>query len=331
MSPRFSVIIPAYNSAAFISKGIGSVLGQTCGDFELLLVDDGSKDDTLAVCRNYEEKDSRVRVLHQENQGHTGARNTGLKNSQGEYVLFLDSDDWLDLNTLEVCENLIRRCGPDVIVFGLQGHRGDTGKTIANEVGDGDYPVSAVKDRLLMGEDGRFVFPKSLSGKVFRRGKVMDHQLGVPKEVMIGEDGACFVLAVLSSKTVSVTSSASYHFEVRNGSVSHSGDAQALRRCGILLEHYRRMLDLNDPVMLEQYRRTVVAQLYTAVQFVAYSEQGSHWLGRELRTAMATPGVKEAIRKARFNRAGKKMQVKQLILRYRLLWLVKPMMKRKMG
>lgn len=331
MFPQFSVIIPAYNSAAFIAKGIESVLAQTCGNLELILVDDGSKDDTLAVCQSYAEQDPRVRVFHQENKGHTGARNKGLENSQGEYVLFLDSDDWLDLNTLEICAEAMNRCDPDVIVFGLQAHSSNGYKTIANGVSDGDYPVPAVKGRLLMGEDGCFVFPKSLSGKVFRREKVLDHQLAVPKEVLIGEDGACFAATVLSSRMVSVTSAASYHFEIRDGSVSHSGDLIALRRCSKLLEYYRGVLDLSDPVMLEQYRRVTVAQLYTSVRFVASSDRNGRWLRRELRVAMAEPGVKEALRKAQFNRAGRKMLVKQAILRYGLLWLVKPMMKWKMG
>ena len=81
--PLFSVIVPAYNSAAFIHTCIDSVLGQTCPDFELILVDDGSKDDTLALCSAYARRDPRIRVFHKENGGHTSARNAGLEASVG--------------------------------------------------------------------------------------------------------------------------------------------------------------------------------------------------------------------------------------------------------
>lgn len=325
MIPKFSVIIPAYNSAAFVAKGIESVLCQTCGDFELILVDDGSKDDTLAVCRGFAEKDPRVKVIHQENRGHTGARNTGLELSRGEYVLFLDSDDWIDPDTLQVCGEEIRRNDPDVIVYGLLQYRGGKRSAVTGTVGSGVYRVSDIKSKLISSDDGSFAFPKSLSGKVFRREKVLAPQLGIPKEVLIGEDGACFVATVLSSDTVSVITNVYYHFEVRQSSVSHSAYPDALRRCQVLLEYYEKILDLNDPVILEQFHRLVVGQLYTALQFTALSDCGGRWLRKEFKAATAAGYVKAAIRKARFSRNGKKMRVKHLIVRWGLLWLIKPL------
>ena len=105
--PLFSIVVPAYNSAPFIKKCIESVLAQTCGDYELILVDDGSTDDTYSVCKNYAQLDSRIKVLHKQNGGHTSARNKGLKESVGKYIFFLDSDDWLEEQTLEICEEKI--------------------------------------------------------------------------------------------------------------------------------------------------------------------------------------------------------------------------------
>lgn len=325
MIPQFSVIVPAYNSAAFLAKGVESVLSQTCGDLELILVDDGSKDNTLAVCRSFAEKDPRVKVFHQENQGHTGARNTGLKHSQGEYVLFLDSDDWIDPDVLQICSQEIRRNDPDVIVFGLLRYQGDERTVLTGTVDTGHYRVSDVSATLIMSDDGSFAFPKSLSGKVFHREKILEHQLGIPNEVLIGEDGASFIATVLSSDTISVIPDVYYHFEVRQGSVSHSSDPDALRRCQALLGYYQQILDLSDPVIMEQFRRLVVAQLYTALRFVALSDRGGRWLRKEFKAATDDGYVKESIRKARFSRSGKKMRVKHLIVRWGLLWLVKPL------
>ena len=90
-----SVIIPVYNVEKYLSRCIESVLNQTYRNLEILIVDDGSTDDSLNICRRYEKKDKRIKVIHQDNGGLSSARNKGLMNSTGEYISFVDSDDWL--------------------------------------------------------------------------------------------------------------------------------------------------------------------------------------------------------------------------------------------
>lgn len=92
-----SIIVPVHNAALYLTGCIDSVLGQGYENFELLLVDDGSTDGSLAICEEYAEKDSRIRVFHQENQGVSAARNKGLDRIQGEWFCFLDADDeWME-------------------------------------------------------------------------------------------------------------------------------------------------------------------------------------------------------------------------------------------
>ena len=92
--PKISVIVPVYNTEKYLRRCIDSVLAQTYQDFELLLIDDGSKDSSGAICDEYAEKDTRVRVFHKENGGVSSARNLGLDNAKGEWVTFIDSDDY---------------------------------------------------------------------------------------------------------------------------------------------------------------------------------------------------------------------------------------------
>lgn len=325
----FSVIIPAYNSASFLPKAINSVLCQTFADFELILVDDGSADDTLSVCLDYARRDERIVVLHQENQGHTSARNLGLVRSRGQYILFLDSDDWIDPDTLSVCHAQIALHKPDVLIYGLCQHKEERYCLLKNRLPDGFYTLSSketfVLDKLLMTSDGCFAFPKSLSGKVFKREKVWNHQLGIPQEVRIGEDGACFVSTVLDSDSICVISDVCYHYAVRENSVSRSSDKLALRRCLTLLQHYRTaVLPQNDRIS-SQFDRFVVTQIYTAVQFVALSNGGHRWLKNEFYALLSHDFVCAALKNARFDQKGWKLQIKQAILRYRLLRLVKPL------
>ena len=111
--PLVSVIIPVYNVAAYLPQCLESVTSQTLRDIEILLADDGSTDDSYEVCRQWAEKDARIRVFHQENRGVSYARNLGLENARGEFVAFVDSDDWVDGRYLEKLLDALRRSGSD--------------------------------------------------------------------------------------------------------------------------------------------------------------------------------------------------------------------------
>ena len=101
MSPKISVITPVYNAENYLQRCVESVLCQSYQDFELILVDDGSKDSSGAMCDNIASQDSRVRVIHQHNAGAGAARNKGMSIAQGEYVLFVDSDDFIEKDYFE--------------------------------------------------------------------------------------------------------------------------------------------------------------------------------------------------------------------------------------
>lgn len=105
MSPKVSVIIPVYNVENYLERCIDSVCGQNFSDTEIILVDDGSTDGSGKLCDVLAQKDSRIRVIHQENGGLSVARNTGLANASGQWISFIDSDDWIEKSFLE---NLIK-------------------------------------------------------------------------------------------------------------------------------------------------------------------------------------------------------------------------------
>ena len=104
---KLSIIIPVYNAEKFLDKCIKSAQNQTLQDFELILVNDGSLDNSLKICEKYSQNDSRIIVFNQENSGQSKARNVGVENAKGEYVAFLDSDDWVDR---DYYEKLVTAC-----------------------------------------------------------------------------------------------------------------------------------------------------------------------------------------------------------------------------
>lgn len=128
-----SIIIPVYNTEASLPVCIDSILSQSFTDFELLLVDDGSKDGSRAVCDRYAEKDSRVRVFHQENGGCGSARNVGLDHASGEWVYFVDSDDEVLPGGLQTLLDCIRE-DVDIVMAGFE--RSDENGAIIYRVED---------------------------------------------------------------------------------------------------------------------------------------------------------------------------------------------------
>jgi len=110
-----SVIVPVYNVEAYLAQCIDSVLAQTYKELEILLIDDGSTDCSGSICDAYQAKDSRIRVFHTENRGLSAARNVGLDHASGEYILLLDSDDWIDRKTAQVLAAYAEKHDADVV------------------------------------------------------------------------------------------------------------------------------------------------------------------------------------------------------------------------
>ena len=135
-APFFSILVPVYNVARFLPECLDSVLGQSCQDFELLLVDDGSTDESGAICDVYAAKDARIRVFHKPNGGLISARRYAIARAGGEYCVFLDSDDTLLPGALETLRSAVEASGADCVIFGI----------LWNAPDGGSFPVTAPEE-----------------------------------------------------------------------------------------------------------------------------------------------------------------------------------------
>lgn len=117
-SPNVSVIVPIYNVEKYLRRCIESLINQTYYEIEIILVNDGSPDDSEKICKEYMLKDKRIKLINKENGGLSDARNVGLKNSQGKYVYFIDSDDWCEKNTIECMVTQMELLDVDLCVCG---------------------------------------------------------------------------------------------------------------------------------------------------------------------------------------------------------------------
>lgn len=116
--PKVSIIVPVYNVENYLIQCIDSVLNQTLKDFELILINDGSTDNSLTICKKYQSTDKRIILLDQANQGSSVARNNGLNIARGQYISFIDSDDYIDENFLKDNIELLELENADMILFG---------------------------------------------------------------------------------------------------------------------------------------------------------------------------------------------------------------------
>ena len=112
-----SVIVPVFNAEKYIENCILSILNQTYPHFELILINDGSTDHSMSICQQFENKDQRIKVLHQSNQGVSSARNLGILNAQGDYITFVDADDTLEKEALETALDFLVEKNADVVVY----------------------------------------------------------------------------------------------------------------------------------------------------------------------------------------------------------------------
>ena len=115
--PCITVIIPVYNVEQYLERCVDSVLQQTMQNLQIILVDDGSPDRSPLICDRYTSSESRVQVIHKENGGLASARNAGLKVSEGKYIFFLDSDDWLEPDGLELLLNTAEQYQVDFVRY----------------------------------------------------------------------------------------------------------------------------------------------------------------------------------------------------------------------
>lgn len=117
INSKISIIIPIYNAEKYLEKCLDSIVKQTYKNIEIICVNDGSKDNSINILSRYNKMDNRIVLINKENNGLSSARNIGLASATGEFVMFVDSDDWIDIDTCEKCLKIMNKYSVDVVMF----------------------------------------------------------------------------------------------------------------------------------------------------------------------------------------------------------------------
>ena len=238
MNPVISVIIPIYNVEKFLCRCLDSVINQTYGNLEIILIDDGSTDGGGKICDEYALKDSRISVVHQDNKGVSAARNLGLGMSNGHYVAFIDGDDWIERDMFSFLIGLLDRNKADMAACGYYVNN-DADPDLDPELKPQILkPEAAIRMSLELKE---FCFDSGVFNKIFKSDIFNKNNIGFNEAITIGEDMLCLCRCIMNSKKIVYSHLPKYHV------VSNENSATRKRfnsRKVSLVEAHEKMEDI---------------------------------------------------------------------------------------
>ncbi len=217
-NPLISIIIPVYNAEKYLRQCLDSVVAQTYTNWECLLIDDGSKDSSGAICDEYAEKDSRFRVFHKENGGVSSARNLGIEKAKGEFIAFYDSDDTIPFDSLKVLYLSLSNSKRDSVVGNYKKVYSEEKKLCSNTFEENSERL--VEDVLKL----FFVYPRDmfqgyLWNRLFYKKVIADNDIRFNESIKYKEDGLFLVSYILKSgKPVVCVPDIVYNYYVRENS-----------------------------------------------------------------------------------------------------------------
>ena len=270
-----SVVIPVYNTERYLRRCVDSILAQTYRDFEVILVDDGSKDGSGKIIDDYEKTDSRIRVFHQENQGVTKARAFGVCQATGEWITFVDSDDTL----------------PEDVFFHYSQHFHDDTDIILGWLNDRRYGEDYLEiDEYRRRNIGRFDIVVGPYTHIFRRSIISEDIFNIPRDLTFGEDMLMNIrIAFRTEKPVSITHHFVYNYDVSE----NTGNATNTFKTTMEYEYRYHQLRLESiPTEFHHHymKEMVGIRLYELLRYLNY-----HPLDRSWRNSMFYKELKRDI------------------------------------
>ena len=239
---RISVIVPVYNVENYIAKCLDSIMNQTFKDFECLIIDDGTKDNSIEIASRVVKNDERFKIYHKENGGLSDARNFGIEKANGEYLTFIDSDDYIAPSMLNDAYNMAIKYNSDITCFDMYYMwPEEEAKSISKGA---QFTVSSYK------ENPSLIFiNNSANNKIFKASFMKDKRF---IKGIYYEDLATIPVWIAKANNVSYVNKPLYYYVQRQGSISHSGDEKIFAIYDSLA-NVKKQLNLSSETMKDLY------------------------------------------------------------------------------
>lgn len=290
-----SIIIPVYNAEKYLNDCINSILNQTYKDIEVLLIDDGSLDNSYAICKQYEKEDCRVSVYHKSNSGVSDTRNYGIERAVGEFISFCDADDVVDMNLYAMLYEAIEKYNVDRVVGGYEFFYDNGNKVYCKpRIKDGRYEANEILSRMI--DDGTmsgFLF-SGVHNSLFRKKIIEDNRLWFDKNIKYNEDSLFSFQYMLNSRSIySFQSIPTYCYR------QHDSSATSRRMVGDKYKELRNKLYDMDLQKLNinfdmQMRRRVITEALWQVLDIAEKMNGKDAI-RQIRKVLSDDLVRKNI------------------------------------
>lgn len=269
MDHKLSVIIPVYNVEEYLKQCVESVLEQDYEPFELILVDDGSTDESGSICDYYKEKDKRVKVIHQHNQGHTIARQNGFGASDGEYIIFIDSDDWIEDKMFALMMEKTIKEETDIVQCGFKAAKGGIRTEAISPYEPGLYEKSRLIEIIyptMIYDKAKHCFgvAPNMWNKIFKRELVEKHIYRIDPRIRSGEDGLLTFACFIDAQRIYNMQECFYCYRSRETSMCRITDDKRLDENHILFQYYQEWF-LSKAILAESIEHYVVYQTLQAV------------------------------------------------------------------
>ena len=247
LNDLISVIIPVFNTQEYLKDCIDSVLKQTYKNLEIILVDDGSVDQSPVICDEYAENFNNIKVIHQENLGAINARKYGLKHAKGKYIGFVDSDDYINKDMYEVLYDALIETKAKIVTSYICKEYEDKSVIIKDVVAPGVYNRENSNNSLYRNllNCGNFTdggIHASLCTKLFDRNILQYFIELVDDNITNGEDAATIYPILAFSDVVCITDYVFYHYRIRSSSITHKIDERYFERTNLLYLHLKSVL-----------------------------------------------------------------------------------------
>ena len=217
---KVSVIIPVYNAGQFLDECLASIVTQTYKNLEILIIDDGSTDKSVDICSKYADVDSRVRYIYQENSGVSKARNKGLELFEGDYVTFVDADDTLRIDAIQLMASLMLESGTDCVRTKCDVRNDRETKVLSENVTLGAYAGNELHELALMAATGRLMCFTWLL--MIKRDVIVRNKLRFPVGVLMMEDMWFYIDMLRSISSILISETITYNYVVRDSGATRS-------------------------------------------------------------------------------------------------------------
>lgn len=319
---KFSIIVPIYNVSKYLRECIESVINQTYQNYELILVNDGSKDNSLEICNEYAYKFNKITIINKENGGLTSARKAGCEIARGDYVICLDGDDFLNLDYLEICSNLIDEFKPDCLCFGYNTYK--DGSIISyqfNDVEPGFYSdtndLNTIRNKLIYDfsksgfNNGSTLY--SIWSKAVKRELYSICQMKIDNSVSYGEDLLLTTMIINNANSIYYSEYISYNYRLLNSSMSHKYNSSIINKLNLIKQILEIELGEDDRISIYLYTQ-LIGQIRNAALSLNFKE-----FKKELKNLYSQyPNLVKAAKKAKLNSVGGFERIRKFIFSHKM-------------